>query len=99
MVNTFRRDKLRRLAAAGKLVMVDSYRYDDGYGADRSTKELPVRMSTSDVAEYADGVCTLRPYHFTGKSGCAYSSAPGKVTLIVHSNLNFTFRILDQAAV
>ncbi len=41
-VGTFRRDRLLRLARAGKLVCVDSYSYDEMTGTSRSTVPRPV---------------------------------------------------------
>ncbi len=40
-----------------------------------------------------DGKVTLRPYLFEGY-GRAYADPEGRITLYVHSNCNYTFRVL-----
>src|SRR5689334_13070576 len=93
-MSTFRRDKLRRLAEQGRLMMVESYDFD-GRGGGRDSRELPVRMIT-DGHDWKEDWCNVRPHQFTGASGRAYLNTNGTVTLIVHSNSNMTFRILPE---
>lgn len=99
-MKTFNRGKLRRLAQAGRLVVVDSYHFDDMYGSSRSSKEMPVIYGYPvNRSEMKDGIVYLDEFHFTGKSGSAYYSYDNRedmVTLHVHSNLNFTFKILPE---
>lgn len=92
---TYNRGKLLRLAKEGKLVCVKSYSFDDGHGATNSIKELPVRV-IDNTGEWKEGVCNLRESHFKGNSGCAYTQANGTVCLVVHSNLNFDFKIIGK---
>jgi hypothetical protein len=94
---TVRRDMLLRLARAGRLVCVESYHFSDDRGSDRTSKEMPVAIKEPGADTiYRDGVCTLRPDHFEGKPGHATRRADGTIWLYVHSNLNFTFRVLPE---
>jgi len=90
----YRRDKLLRLLAAGKLVVTDSYHFDDMYGASRLDKEMPAAVSPANWQDRKEGVCYILDCSFTGH-GRAYLNPNGTVTLYVHSNLNYTFRILE----
>ena len=94
-MKTFRRDKLLRLAEAGRLVSVGSYHFDDMYGASRVREEMPVEIQPDDPAErrHGDGVCRLFRSSFSGY-GRAWENSDGTVTLIVHSNCNYDFRVL-----
>jgi hypothetical protein len=100
MSQTFRRDKLRRLIEAGRVVRTESYHFDDmmGQSITRVGKdgavEMPVKMT--DASEHwtrPEGFVYLYPSDLTGH-GRAHQNADGTVTLYVHSNCNFTFRIL-----
>ena len=95
MSNTFRRDKLFRLAQAGRLVVVESYHFDDQYGESRGSVELPVRVQV-DHGDWKDGYYNIRESDFTGKEGQAIVEANGNVCLYVHSNKNVTFRIFKD---
>lgn len=95
-MKTFRRDRLRRLVEAGRVVLASSYSFDDQYGSDRTDKEMPVKMVATG-GDRPEGTCCVRRDHFEG-SGRAWENPNGTVTLIVHSNLNFTFKILPEAA-
>lgn len=88
---TYRRDKLFRLAQAGRLMMIRTARdLQPGEAA-----ELPVRVGA--VGDWRDGWCNVRADHFEGKSGRAYHGrADGTITLIVHSNLSYDFRVLPE---
>lgn len=94
MSNTMRRDQLLRLAKAGKLTLVGSYHFDDMLGASRSSGEMPVVVAPYG-AERKEGVCYVREDEFSGNCGRAYYSSKDRsvVTLYVHSNSNYTFRI------
>ncbi len=99
-MTTFRRDKLKRLIAAGRVVTVSTYHFDDMTGESRGSKTLPVAMTVSGPDMWKDrkeGVCYLFPSDLTSKSGCCYVSGADLVTLIVHSNSSFTFRILPES--
>lgn len=96
MIKTLRRDKLLRLAKAGRLVLVDSYHYDEMTGSQRGGPEMPVRIR-EQPHDWLTGYCNLGTYEFTNKSGRAWQEENGLVTLYYHSNCNYTFRILDEA--
>ena len=91
-MKTIRRNELLKLAKAGKLVCVESYKFDDQLGEDRGSKETPVRVKANHD-DWKDGFCNLSDYHFSGKSGRAYTNNNGTITLYVHSNLNYTFKV------
>ncbi len=94
MISTFRRDKLRRLIEAGKVETVSTYSFDDMYGASRGNQSMPVALDPGDWRARQTGVCYIRPDEFTTKSGCCFRDpANGIVTLIVHGNSNYDFRI------
>ena len=104
-MKTFRRDKLRRLIEAGRVVTIDTYHFDDMTGESRTNKTMPVGITESGPDMWKtrkEGTCYLFPSDLTTKSGCAYISAESAiagheiVTLIVHSNSSFTFRILPK---
>lgn len=91
-----RRDKLKRLAKNGRLVMTSSYHFDDLHGASRGNVEMPVAYS-EERGIFPDGVCVMRPHDFASGVGGASVSDDGKhVTLYIHSNHNVSFRVLDD---
>ena len=92
-MRTFRRDRLWRLAKAGKLVCVSSYSFDDGYGASSSKREMPVKALVNGDTYRPEGVVCLREDHFTGYGGATEEG--GVIHLHVHSNLNFDFRVIS----
>lgn len=92
-MSTFRRDKLKRLIEAGKVELVGAYSFDDMHGASRTTESMPVAIGPGDWKLRKEGTCYLRGDLFEGY-GRAYEKDGGLVTLYVHSNLNYTFRIL-----
>lgn len=92
-MKTFRRDKLRRLVEAGRVVTVSTYHFDDMTGATQSAASMPVAIMPADWRDRKEGVCYLYPSCFTSKSGTCYESN-GVITLIVHSNSNYEFRIV-----
>jgi hypothetical protein len=107
-MKTFRRDKLKRLIEAGRVVTVDTYHYDDMTGESRSHTERPVGLTKSGPDEWKnrkEGTCYLFPHDFISKSGTCYEAGTHQatgdplVTLIVHGNSNYTFRILPEGAV
>lgn len=97
-MRTFNRRKLKRLAAAGKLVCVDSYSYDEMSGTSRNTKEMPVVYPRpANWQDRKQGTIYLSDFDFNSGSGRAYyvnEKNDDMVCLIVHSNSNYTFRIL-----
>ena len=97
-MKTVRRDKLKRLAAAGRLVMVESYHFDDMTGESRGNKELPVRVM-SGHGDWKEGWCNVWEIDFTTKSGSAWENPNGTITLYIHSNSNLDFRVLPADSV
>lgn len=96
-MKTFRRDRLRRLIEAGRVVMVTSYHFDDMYGAERTTTEKPVRMNPSDDwRDRQEGIVYLYEHDLTAKSGACYEGEQGRIHLRVHSNSNFDLRIIPE---
>jgi hypothetical protein len=95
MGKTFRRDRLMRLARAGRLVSTESYSFDDMCGTSRCDIELPVRVIETG-RDWVDGYMHVREHDFTSSCGHASQEADGKVWLYVHSNSNYTFRILAE---
>lgn len=91
---TFRRDKLLRLARAGRLVMVGNYHFDDLHGASRENVELPVRVKNGH-SDWIDGYCNMSPGDFTSY-GRAWLNPDGTIHLHIHSNHNIDFRILAE---
>jgi len=98
-MKAFRRDKLKRLVEAGRVVMVGSYSFDDTLGADRTKgTEMPVEMDPGDFRLHKEGIVYMKDYLFEGKPGMAYENRPSVdgalfVHLKVHSNLNYDFKI------
>lgn len=93
MSKTFRRDKLRRLVEAGKVVAVGTYHFDDMHGESRTQKEMPCAMKPADYRDRKEGVCYLTEHDFTSGSGGAWQSDNGVISLHVHSNSNYDLRI------
>jgi hypothetical protein len=95
-MKTFRRDKLRRLIEERRVEVVGSYHFDDMTGSSRDGAQgMLAAMMPADRTEVRDGICYLHPFYFTG-SGRAWENPNGTVTMIVHSNLNFDFKILER---
>lgn len=94
-MKTYRRDKLRRLAEAGKLEAVGTYSFNDMLGERRTVNVMPVKMIPIDRSECRNGTCYVYPRDFESGSGRAWLNPNGTVTLYVHSNSNYTFRIID----
>ena len=63
-MKTYRRDKLRRLAEAGKLEAVGTYSFDDMHGESRTTHAMPVKMIPADRSECRSGTCYVFPGDF-----------------------------------
>lgn len=94
---TIRRDKLMRLAAAGRLTVTESYQYDEMTGLSQASNERPVHLM-ADGRDFKDDHYNMRPDDFKGH-GRAYHNEDGTVTLYVHSNHNVTFKVLPIKAV
>lgn len=94
-----RRDKLFRLAQAGKLVAVASYHYDEMTGESRSDGvRFPVRI-IENGNEFKEGWYNLRRFDFESSCGSASLSTDGMIAhLYVHSNCNYGFRMADGSA-
>lgn len=97
MSKTIRRDKLAELARAGKLVCVSSYHYDEMSGESRCKAPLEVRMS-SGYGDFVEGVINLRESDFRSGCGMARLNDDGTISLYVHSNCNYDFRLKDGAS-
>lgn len=93
-MKTFNRGRLKRLCQQGKLVAVESYHFDDQQGQSQSNTERPVRLRANND-DYQEGFVNLWEHDFRTKSGCCYQNENGTITLIVHSNCNYTFRIKE----
>lgn len=90
---TFNRGKLFRLAQAGKLLMVGSYRFDDMMGESRQQgTDKPVAVDPGNWQDRKEGIVYVRQDEFRSH-GSAWLNEDGTVTLYVHSNSNYTFRI------
>ena len=93
------RGVLRKLVDRNEIVMVSSYHFDDCLGEDRTAnRQLPVRMMPEDRHNCQPGICYLFASDFKSKSGCAYESDNGSITLIVHSNCSYTLKRLKGGA-
>jgi hypothetical protein len=94
---TFNRGKLRRLCEQGRLELADAYHFDDMHGESRTHQAMPVAiMPPGHWSERKEGVCYLFSSDFKSGSGSAWENVNGTVTLYVHSNSNYTFRILES---
>ena len=96
MSATYNRGKLLRLAKAGRLVRVASYRFDDMYGAEQTRSdaaEIPVRIIARG-SEWKDGFCNLYESDFKS-SGRAWDNGNGTICLYIHSNHNVDVRVID----
>ena len=92
-----RRDKLLRLARAGKLVAVEGYSFDDCTGESRWTGEKPVHvMARGGGHDYkGDGFYHVGEWDFMSEVGSAWMLGPKHICLYVHGNCNHTFRIVN----
>jgi len=90
---TIRRDKVMRLARARKLVAIGSRSFDDQHGESRLMHERPVNLVEGGIGR-KEGYVNLEPWDFKTKSGAAYEHPDGTITLHVHSNLNYTLRVV-----
>ena len=97
-VKTYNRGKLWRLCQDGRLQLTGSYKFDDQYGAERTQGEdgMPVLPAPKSVHDRRQGICYLRADEFRSGSGTAWENPDGTVTLHVHSNSNYTFRIMEE---
>ncbi len=92
-MSTFNRGKLLRLARAGKLIAVKSYRFDEYSGTQRDTGEMPVVIREQPNQEYKEGTYYLWESDFKGH-GHATLNPDGTVWLYIHSNSNVTLKII-----
>lgn len=91
-MKTVNRGYLKRMVERGELEVVHYYSFDDMYGAQRGVPApMPVEIDPGDWQKRKEGTCYLRPDHFTGY-GRAWENPNGTITLIIHSNLNYTFK-------
>jgi hypothetical protein len=94
---TFRRDRLRKLVEQDRIELIDSYSFDDMTGAFYAKRVMPVAIGDPDWRTRKSGVCYLYPHDFTAKSGACWQNDNGTVTLVVHSNSNYTLRIKEPS--
>lgn len=92
-IKTFRRDKLQRLVEAGRIMMIDAYRFDDMHGETQTTGPMPVAMIPED-RKTEPGICYMFPSDFTSKSGYCWQNEDGSITLSIHSNRSLTLKVL-----
>lgn len=93
----FRRDKLRRLVEAGRVVMVGSYHYDDMTGGDRKQAvaiKCAIMPADRSAAVFDGTTCYLYSSDFTGHGRAWQNDDDGTIHLHVHSNCNYDFRIV-----
>ena len=96
-MKTFRRDKLRRLCESGRLVLVESYHFDDMTGSESTTKEMPVAILPKDWTNRKEGICYLHTSDFDSSCGRSWMNDDGTVYLKVHSNCSYTFGIKEES--
>ena len=90
------RGQLLRLARAGRLVAVDSYHFDDMHGSSRTQgRETPIHVLAP--GEWATpGLFCVHEWDFKASSGHVRPDGrPDHWTLYVHSNSNYTVRVLS----
>ena len=93
-----RRDLLRRLVEAGRVELVSSYHFDDGYGqSGHKGDPIPCAIMPEDWHNRKEGICYLWPSDFTTSCGSARRGENGNVCLYVHSNCNYDLHIKDDA--
>lgn len=96
-MKTIRRDLLLRLARAGKLVLVGSYSFDDQHGSDVIQ---PGAARPGDAEPAARGLVPTGGHvlgagqRVRGQARPRVGEHNGTVTLYVHSNSNYDFRVL-----
>ena len=90
-----RRDKLLRLARAGKLVAIAGYSFQDGYGESRFKGEKPVNILEPGRHKetWREDSYNMMEWDFHSRSGSATLEDNGDIWLCVHSNSNHTLRI------
>jgi hypothetical protein len=102
-MKTFNRGHLKRLVAAGRVVLHDAYNFDDQYGSSRTQGQaMPVRFMPDEIRDRKEGECYVWESDFVSRCGGAYEAGVDKagvplVRLRVHSNCFYTFKILDKA--
>ena len=94
MAKTVRRDVLLRKARAGKLVAVESLSFCDMTGQHEWGGELPVNVRENGGA-YDHSRFNVHVSEFSSGCGRAWENSDGTVTLYVHSNSSYTFKVLS----
>lgn len=95
---TIRRDKLLRLALAGKLVAVGSYHSVDNDGSVvRKNVGYPVRI-LSEYGECQEGFYNMAPDHFRSRSGCAFLSDDRMMARMTVDSNCYEFAMADGSA-
>jgi hypothetical protein len=98
-MSTMRRDVLKRLVEAGRVELIGSYHYDDGYGAsEHKGAALPVAIMPADRHACREGICYLYPSDLTSSSGSATRGLDGNISLYVHSNCSYALHIKEDRA-
>lgn len=95
-MKTVRRDFLWRACKLGRLVLVAGYTFDDQYGAERTAEEMPCLPNPESVHDRRAGIAYFSTHDFKSGSGCAWENENGTYTLHVHSNANYTFKIVEE---
>ena len=89
------RGQLLKLAKSDRLVAVDSYHFDDMHGSSRATQtQMPVRVLAP--GEWGTPGCfSIHESDFKSSVGWVRPDGrPDHYTLYVHSNCNYTVRVL-----
>lgn len=98
VMETVNRGWLKRMAAQGRLEMVASYHYDEMSGTSRSQGvSIPVVYPRPERWEdRQEGIIYLGDWDLKTKSGRAWRNQDGTITLVVHSNCDYTFRVKEK---
>jgi len=92
-MKTLNRSTLRNMINRGEIISGSSYAYDEMSGTTIGNGEnpRPVRFMEDDGNKDYQKFYYIWRTDLTTKSGRAYYNADGTITVIVHSNLNYTF--------
>ena len=73
------------------------YEFDMTGGSRKAHSSMPVAILGPD-RERKEGVFYVLDFDFASKSGGCWKNSDDTVTLFVHSNCSYTFRILPEGA-
>lgn len=92
--NTVNRGMLKNRARDGRLMARCNYRLTDDYQYDAATNFGETDWMPVVLDDREDGKLTLRTDCFRGR-GSAWRNNDETITLIVHSNLSYSLKIVD----